>query len=537
MGKYDRGAIPQKIVAVVSRKISAKHKMNKSHNNKTDLPLPMMDTRPPQPNADHLVKHFDVLCHADQKVTAFYRRLLSSSCERTRTTVVKKYSKKFGMPLAQLMSMVPHYELHTSVPEMLVNRSLVKTYSGRKKDQNKDKIFENKTKQRGLLRIIINFGCIGESSIPIWDSKLKEVVYVKAGSNLNMNDLHHAMKLVGRNIRNVGTVLLLIYQYKTKMWQTKTTTAPHDIDDMANLKKAKQILSALEKAMVKNLPKAKSITRSAWTLASYADPEHDVYFDETMRCYREERRALYLKQLKKWDDSKNITDEKKLHRLFFFHIALIMSGSQGCSDDDGIERLNLLISGKRTGSLSVCIPLRNSDFLEYADFLEDLLASGTVSQGLDMLRVIAYLELAILCETVWKNELPSTYLDIMRVPQMAQKKARVILNGMGIINGVGLDSHVKRFFQKVLRFPYSNDKLDALLHLLDNKTAVNANDNIAEIGQKLNNVRMGMNGKGNKDWEHDKCWLSDLFDDLESIDEEMKDLCTLWLNVYNVSLN
>ena len=148
-----------------------------------------------------------------------------------------------------------------------------------------------------------------------------------------------------------------------------------------------------------------------------------------------------------------------------------------------------------------------------------------------MLRVIAFLELTILCETVWKTESPSSYLDIMRVPQLAQKKAHVTLNAIGIINGVGIDSHVKRFFTEVLGYGYSKDKLDALLDLLDMQTAANVNDNIAEIGQKLRNVK-----KKGKHWNHDRLWLAEVFDDLGCINKEMRDLSSHWLDVYEIVL-
>lgn len=458
-------------------------------------------------------------------MSQFYNRQLGKTKKRLNNSYQQNL-KTFGTPLAELMSAEPHYELETLVPELLVNRSLIKECSGRK-DQDKATILENKLKQKGQVKIYINFGCVEESLIPIWCKKSEDFDYVKAGSNLSNNDLQLALKLVGKNIKNVGVILLLVYQYKTRMWMSKITKAPDGDDDLENLKEAKQILSLLENVITKHLSNANSVTRTCWTFALYAEPAHDTFFHDSMRHYRENCRALYLEQLKEWEDVES-TEDVKLERLFFFHCAVIMSGSQGCTDEDGIERLNLLISGKRTGSLSVWRPLRNSDFLEYVDFLEDLLKSKK-AQGLDMLRVIAFLELAILCETVWKTELPSSYLDIMRVPQLAQKKARVTMNAVGIINGVGIDSHVERFFTQVLGYGYSKAKLDALLDLLDTQTAANVNDNIAEIGQKLRNVK-----KKGTNWNHDHLWLVKVFNDLGSINEVMRDICQRWLCVYEI---
>lgn len=174
-----------------------------------------------------------------------------------------------------------------------------------------------------------------------------------------------------------------------------------------------------------------------------------------------------------------------------------MSGSQGCKDEQGIERFNLLISGDRTGPLSVCKPLQHSSFEQYIEFIIDVLNSGK-SQGMHLVRAIAFLEIAILCETVWKKELPKHYRDLCRVYQVSEKKVRVSLNGFGVIEGVGVDEHVKRFMLNVLQLKYSTNELYYVLHQLDTRTAANVNDNIAEVGQKLNNVR-----KNGTDWEQD----------------------------------
>eukprot|EP00984_Skeletonema_dohrnii_P018682 scaffold8773_cov142-Skeletonema_dohrnii-CCMP3373.AAC.2 len=85
--------------------------------------------------------------------------------------------------------------------------------------------------------------------------------------------------------------------------------------------------------------------------------EHDQYYHQPMRQYREEQRALYLKQLTKLGDSKSLPDEGKLRRCHFFHLFLIMSSSQGCKDEDGIERLNLLIQGNELALSPLLLPL------------------------------------------------------------------------------------------------------------------------------------------------------------------------------------
>ena len=102
---------------------------------------------------------------------------------------------------------------------------------------------------------------------------------------------------------------------------------------------------------------------------------------------------------------------------------------------------------------------------------------------------------------------------------------------MGTIDGVGIDEHVRRFLKEVLRLRYSLQELYSLLDRLDRRTAANVNDNIAEIGQKLNNVKK----RQGEYWEKDRKWLKDLFSDLGSESEEMEEICRRWLEVYGVS--
>ena len=495
----------------------------------TDLLFPMMpNIEPPQPNHPDLQKEYKRLCTEGQKnISARWKRMVKKEYENMDHAKFEKESQRFGKDLGKLLS-IPGFQIDKTVPTYLVQRSIVKDYPI-KQDNKKEKNEANKKMQQAEVPIRINFHCIGESLIPVY--KKGQINFVKAGEHLTYDDLKIAMNLVGMNVDNVPVILLIMYQYKTAMFDFTKETVLEGEEYERDVKKAGSVLSTIDGVMEEKLKDAAYLTRTAWILASYAEPDHDPYFHERMRRYRQEQRALYLQQLHDCKDSTELSDEAKLRRLQFFHLFVIMSSSQGCKDEDGIERFNLLFSGERTGSLSVCTPLRTCSIVDYIDFIVEVMKSGK-SQGLEQQRAISFVEIAILCETVWKSELPSKYRDLCRVYQISEKKSRVSLNGMGIIDGVGIDDHVKRFLQKVLGLQqYNLAELYTLLDRLDRRTAANVNDNIAEIGQKLNNV-----SKKGDYWEKDREWLKDLFNDLGNESDEMKELCHRWLKVYKVSL-
>mmetsp|Transcript_5087 Transcript_5087/g.7077 ORF Transcript_5087/g.7077 Transcript_5087/m.7077 type:complete len:555 (-) Transcript_5087:44-1708(-) len=510
--------------------LSSPSKTKRTSSRGTDLPFPMMPYKePPLPNNPELQKEFKRLCTEEKRnIRERWNRKVEKDYKDVDQAKFAQFSQRYGKDLGKLLLLsIPLFEIKNTVPKYLVHRGIVRDFPI-KKEKTEAQNEVNKEKQQAPVPINIKFHCIGESEIPVY--KNNEVTMVKAGKHLTYDDLNVAMNLVGKNVDNVPVILLLVFQYKTAMFNFTKENVLEGEEYEKDVKKAGRVLSTIDSVMEEKLADAANLTRSAWILASCADPDHDRFFLQPMRQYREEQRALYLEQLNDWDDSKGLSDEVKLRRCHFFHLFVIMSGSQGCKDEDGIERLNLLISGERTGSLSVCIPLRTCSIVEYINFIADVLKSGK-AQGMDQLRVISFVEIAILCETVWKSELPSKYRDLCRVYQISDKKARVSLNGMGTIDGVGIDDHVKRFLKEVLQLRYSIKELYSLLDRLDRRTAANVNDNIAEIGQKLNNVKKRQGDY----WEKDREWLKDLFSDLGSESEEMEEICRRWLEVYRVS--
>jgi len=65
------------------------------------------------------------------------------------------------------------------------------------------------------------------------------------------------------------------------------------------------VLSNIDFVMEELLPTAPYIVRSAWILASFADPNHDKFYNDSIIEYRRGQRNLYLQQLQLWNDSPN----------------------------------------------------------------------------------------------------------------------------------------------------------------------------------------------------------------------------------------
>ena len=90
----------------------------------------------------------------------------------------------------------------------------------------------------------------------------------------------------------------------------------------------------------------------------------------------------------------------------------------------------------------------------------------------------------------------------MVYPQVDIKKARVTLNGFGIIDGSGFDTHCIRLVAVLLRHFFDTDASDAQLkswslHIsgkMSYEAAINFNDNIGELSQQYQKGGVG------RDW-------------------------------------
>jgi len=145
-----------------------------------------------------------------------------------------KLSKSYGKFLGKLMAKSdPPFILDTTVPTYLVDQAVVRTYPVSKKDTIQ-KREHNKKMQSIPIKICINFQSINKSQIPM---KMNDkIVWVEAGEDLQNSDLALANKLVGKHFSNIAVILILLYQYNSRMWDKTKPMVLDSEDDKQNIR-------------------------------------------------------------------------------------------------------------------------------------------------------------------------------------------------------------------------------------------------------------------------------------------------------------
>eukprot|EP00984_Skeletonema_dohrnii_P032619 scaffold27027_cov79-Skeletonema_dohrnii-CCMP3373.AAC.1 len=429
--------------------------------------------RPPKPEASQSrrlvtmknfrrftpTEHYDVklneswkeLFRKKPKDTQYYIstiRSVEKIVKNTNTCQFKSKMKAYGRDLALLM--LSGAEISTKVPRYFIKRSL----TGQKTtDHNRQESYT------------VCFGDIASTEIPIAIGKDDQVIYKRAGDLLCNDMLHLAFKLVTPNIRNIGIVLLIIYQYRSKQHvsdvdRREMKRQPSSI----SLKRSDlpDLLRIVDEQMEICLPLHPQVTRNIWYTHSYAHTAFEKLIDdEPVLTYREAIR----------DEWRHVEGGVDLDRLDFFHLAFIMLCSQTEKDDDGISRLNrFVVSGKwvypkvavedeedddvdngkddygyslgnskfgRIGPKSFLHPLQSCNPTELLQWYE----SALHGRGLMIQRAATIIDLCVLCQTVWKREYPHIHSALMQIYQVSSKKSRVTLNGLGLTHGAGIDTH------------------------------------------------------------------------------------------------
>ena len=108
---------------------------------------------------------------------------------------------------------------------------------------------------------------------------------------------------------------------------------------------------------------------------------------------------------------------------------------------------------------------------------------------------MSLLDFCIILRVVYEDKCPRKLMNLLAFPQVAEKKARVTLNGFGIIDEYGKDSHVLRMERL-----WGVDPT-----FLKKKYHGDYNDVIGEICQHLNR---GLND----DLSWKSSWVEELFD-------------------------
>lgn len=437
--------------------------------------------------------------------------------------------KSFGKDLATLM--MSETTIQTEVPSHIVKRSL----TGTEHDYP------------DTVKCTVKFGDVSKTLIPIdFNEETGKAIYKQAGDHLCNNMLRLAFKLVGKNIRNIGFVLLIIHQYKSRK-HVKGDDRRFFVsaDDRRMQKKIDirpdlhELLQIIDEVMEDCLADHPQIIRNLWTTHSFGNKViESLINDERVLQYREAIREEWRKE----------EDEDDLDLLDHFHLALIMIGSQKETDEDGIARLNKLIFGGNwvyeyedgngdiqdytLGSSTFCRigPKTFLRPLQFCHWSELLVFYEQFGIGLGMQRAAAVMDITILLETCWKRcSYPKHFKSYLRLHQVSTKKARVTLNGVGYTQGVGIDSHGKRIINAILGLEkkLGEKKIDKICEGLPINVARNVNDNLGEIGQSLNAVETV------KDLGHKK-WLKGFFRKLRTRDDRFIEINKRWLAEYGL---
>eukprot|EP00984_Skeletonema_dohrnii_P026365 scaffold15704_cov165-Skeletonema_dohrnii-CCMP3373.AAC.2 len=473
--------------------------------------LPSLNGLKPTSNYDtELNEQWKGLFMRKQRNKIFYKRKFDSAQQKVDidSDEFKQKAKEYGHDLAVLM--LSETSFKTRVPTYLVDRSL----TGRtKKDGVPDDV-----------PIIINFEEVTKSSIPVKGKN--GIVYEAAGDTLSNKMLSLAFNLVTPNIRNIGFVLLIIRQYRTKQNNHNLKSLNTDTRSISlkyqKYQELPTLLQTLDLCMEQCLPFHPKSIRNTWQCNSYGNDT--IVTDVEVQKYRDHIRHEYLRK------------EKDLDRLHFFHLALIMASSQTENDLEGVKRINTLVmSGNwrydgndplgdgysRIGPKSFIRPLRFCSYWELLEFYSRL------SGGLNITRSTTVVELAILTATVWNKELPKNCYPLLNIYQFSFKKARVTFNGFGKTDGVGVDRHVKYGLDAFSGDDLKEGEWDLYCRTLPINIARNVNDNLAEIGQTLRSI-------GNTE---QKEWMATLLAKLRQFDTRFNTIIPRWLHTYGLDDN
>ncbi len=456
-----------------------------------------------------------------RKDRVFYNRIMKEAKERAKTSsrLFKKFKKRYGEELAYLIA--SSTKIKTEVPSYFIERGR----TGRKTNRAKT----IKYNHDDLKSYIVDFGNIGNTLMPVGitgGGENERVEYQKVGDTLSNEMLHLAYDLVTPNIRNIGIVLLVIHQYRTRK-----NIASADRRDMkkdpSSVKLGRddlpEILQIIDQVMDRCLPIHPQTIRNIWATHSYGNKYIEgMIDDEEVLTYREAVRQEWMTEEK----------ETNLDWLDLFHILLIMGLSQTEEDTKGIIRLNsFIVSGVwnydgnclgsskycRIGPLTFLRPLKTCSVLELLKCFQLGLGGG-----LGVTRAATLFDTAILMATVWRKKLPSSPYQLLRIFQISFKKARVSFNGFGITRGVGIDSHGKRTLNAILKQNISEKNLDIALKQLPQEIARNVNDNFGEVGQSLGKL---------PDGDHFE-WLETFFRELRETDDRFVAINQRWLESY-----
>ena len=231
----------------------------------------------------------------------------------------------------------------------------------------------------------------------------------------------------------------------------------------------------------------------AWPMV--AERYDHRFKSNAMREFRMAIREKYIRERGIRDSEVQV----KLQELELTHYCFIMLVSQNMDDEFCRNSYYRLMKEGLYDVEAVVGMLSKHPYEQVQKFLANVYSQAV--PGLRNRKGMSLLDFCIILRVVYDDNCPRKLMNLLAFPQVAEKKARVTLNGFGIIDEYGKDSHVLRMERL-----WGVDQTD-----LKEKYHGDYNDVIGEVCQHLNR---GLNS----DLSWKSTWVEALFDYMKKKD-------------------
>ena len=210
--------------------------------------------------------------------------------------------------------------------------------------------------------------------------------------------------------------------------------------------------------------------RACWSKWCVPAIRHDCDYSDEMKAFRKEvRDAIIRKRRVKKEDMPAF-----MERLEILHYNFVMLPSQNMDDDLCRRACYRLLREGLFDVEAIVSLLSKHSHEEVGKHLANVYAQEV--PGMGTLRGYNLLDLCIILRSIYNDECPLSVRKLMAFSQVGDKKARVALNGCGVIKKYGKDAHVLRMED---RWGINESDVDEEHH-------GDFNDYIGEVCQHLN---------------------------------------------------
>ena len=174
----------------------------------------------------------------------------------------------------------------------------------------------------------------------------------------------------------------------------------------------------------------------AWDMAA---TRYDCWFSNNeMKRFREMIREKYIKERGVCPSEVEV----KLQQLELIHYCFIMLVSQNMDDEFCRNSYYRLMKEGLYDVEAVVGMLARHSYEQVQKYLANVHAQEV--PGLGNQKSMSLLDFCVILRVVYNDKCPTKLMYLLAFPQVAEKKARVTLNGFGIIDEYGKDGHVLR---------------------------------------------------------------------------------------------